>query len=96
MKNMQDFLEKLFVIEQKYNEQTENENINIFNILFYGHEEVTLHSRFISYLLSLKEHNFLETFVREILKIEEKNLIQIIAKLFQTNTTNRNMKKLTF
>lgn len=30
-----------------------------------------LHSRFISYLLSLKEHDFLELFVREILKIEK-------------------------
>lgn len=68
---MQDFLDKLYVIEQNYNRQTEDENINIFNILFYGHEEVTLHSRFISYLLSLKEQNFLELFVRKILEIKE-------------------------
>lgn len=70
---MQSFLERLYVIEQNHNDQTDIENINIFNILFYGHEEVTLHSRFISYLLSLKKQNFLELFVRNILKIEEEN-----------------------
>lgn len=68
---MQEFLDKLYEIEKNYNGQTEIETINVFNILFYGHEEVTLHSRFISYLLSLKEQNFLELFVREVLKIEE-------------------------
>lgn len=69
MENMQDFLEKLSVIEQTYKEKTYAGDINIFNILFYGHEEVTLHSRFISYLLS-SNPVFLEVFVRDVLKIE--------------------------
>ena len=57
---MQDFLDKLSDIEQKY--KTEKETINIFNILFKGHEEVELHSRFISYLLS-SNSIFLNSFV---------------------------------
>ncbi len=76
MDNIQDFLDKLSAIEQKYRGKTKNEDINIFNILFHGHEEVTLHSRFISYLLS-SNSIFLELFVREILKID--------AKKFNTN-----------
>lgn len=70
MENMQEFLDKLFTIEEKHRGKTESEGINIFNILFYGHEEVTLHSRFISYLLS-SNSIFLELFIRKILKIEE-------------------------
>lgn len=68
---MKEFLDRLYEIEKSYKRQTENDTINIFNVLFYGHEEVTLHSRFISYLLSMRERNFLELFVREILKIGE-------------------------
>lgn len=70
MNNLQELLDKLFIIEEKHREKIENEDINIFRILFYGHEEVTLHSRFISYLLS-SNIMFLDLFVREILKIEE-------------------------
>ncbi|MDH8700939.1 hypothetical protein M2138_000273 [Dysgonomonadaceae bacterium PH5-43] len=71
---MQDFLEKLSVIEQEYREEIESEDINIFDIFFLGHEEVTLHSRFISYLLDSNSH-FLELFVRKILKIDEEKFI---------------------
>lgn len=68
---MQDFLEGLYEIEQKSKESTDTESINIFKVLFCGYEEVNLHSRFISYLLSLKGESFLELFVRRILKLEE-------------------------
>ncbi len=68
---MQDFLERLYEVEQKSKESTDTESMNIFKVLFYGHEEVNLHSRFISYLLSLKGERFLELFVRRILKLED-------------------------
>ncbi|MCO5261043.1 MAG: PD-(D/E)XK nuclease family protein [Crocinitomicaceae bacterium] len=68
---MKDFLEKLYEIEQNSIEDIDNETMNIFNVLYNGNEEVTLHSRFISYLLSLKDKNFLKLFVKEILKLEE-------------------------
>lgn len=67
---MEDFFEKLSKIKFKYYD--ENDSINIFNIMFQGHEEVNLHSRFISYLLSLKEYDFLNLFVRNILNLDEK------------------------
>lgn len=72
---MEDFLERLYEIEQKSKESIDSDSMNIFKVLFYGHEEVTLHSRFISYLLSLKEEKFLELFVRRILKLEEEKFI---------------------
>ena len=73
MENMQEFLDKLSVIEQKYNEKKGSKGINIFNVMYKGHEEVELHSRFISYLLS-SNLIFLELFVHEILKIEDFDL----------------------
>jgi len=72
MNDIENFLKKLSEIENKYNANNESKNdFNFFNVMFKGTEEVTLHSRFISYLLSIKEHNFLELFVRKILKIEK-------------------------
>ncbi len=68
MGNSTDFSEQLSLIEQKYSGETAKGSVNIFNVLFEGHEEVTLHSRFISYLLS-SNRTFLELFVRDILKI---------------------------
>lgn len=65
----------MYEIEQKSKESIDSDSMNIFKVLFYGHEEVTLHSRFISYLLSLKEEKFLELFVRRILKLEEEKFI---------------------
>lgn len=67
---MRCFFDELFEIGSS-NAKAELGDINIFNVLFYGHEEVGLHSRFISYLLSLKQHDFLELFVRQILRIDE-------------------------
>lgn len=73
MENMQEFLDKLSLIEQKYNEKKGSKGINIFNVMYKGHEEVELHSRFISYLLS-SNLIFLKLFVHEILKIEDFDL----------------------
>lgn len=69
---MQEFNKKLSEIEEKYKIRIGEEDINIFNVLFRGYEEVELHSRFISYLLS-SNHDFLTLFIRDILKIQEKN-----------------------
>ena len=68
MKRFQEFLEKLNSVKQ-HNAKSK-ECINIFKILFDGDEEVTLHSRFISYLLS-SNSNFLELFISKILKLSK-------------------------
>lgn len=70
MENTSDFLDKLLKINKEHKKKGGRDNINIFDVLFHGYEEVTLHSRFISYLLS---HNpeFLRLFVRNILEIGE-------------------------
>lgn len=67
---MKTFIEKLLEIERSHPEP-DIEEMNIFNILFHGYEEVRLHSRFISYLLSLKNQEYLKIFVRDTLKLEE-------------------------
>lgn len=69
---MQEFLNKLLEIEQNNKGEGESEDVNIFNILFRGYEEVELHSRFISYMLS-SNREFLKLFVRDILKIDKKD-----------------------
>ncbi len=67
---MELFLENVFKLI-KTDKSEDIDDINIFNILFQGHEEVNLHSRFISYLLSLKEHNFLNLFLEHVLKLHD-------------------------
>ncbi|RZK27291.1 MAG: hypothetical protein EOO43_00080 [Flavobacterium sp.] len=70
MENLSNFLSELFEIENKRDNQGSNEEINIFNILFRGYEEVELHSRFISYLLS-SNSQFLKHFVHDVLNLSE-------------------------
>jgi len=79
MNELENFLQQLSEIERKYEAYKENKNdFNFFNVMYKGNEEVTLHSRFISYLLSpnskhgtKKEDTFLQLFVMNILKIDD-------------------------
>ncbi len=69
MENMEEFLKQLSGFDEEYKKEEDKKQFNIFNALFDGQEEVTLHSRFISYLLS-SNSVFLKLFVRNILKIK--------------------------
>jgi len=87
-----EFLQKLSEIEQNFR-KPEKEDINIFNILFKGHEEVELHSRFISYLLS-SNSEFLKSFVRDILKIEENYFDLNNCEVFPTQKDKSEYKEI--
>ena len=70
------FLNKIKPIKNKYDQEREKNRFNIFTALHKGHDEVRLHSRFISYLLSPNsghglEDLFAKIFIRDILKIDE-------------------------
>lgn len=76
--NEEEFLKQLSEIENNYEVGKENKNdFNFFNVMYKGTEEVELHSRFISFLLSPtsshKQDDFLKLFVRDILDIKEKD-----------------------
>lgn len=73
-------LNQLFVdikgVKDKFDKIREKNKFNVFTALHKEHDEVNLHSRFISYLLSSNSGHgmnkiFCEIFVREILKLGE-------------------------
>jgi len=77
---MTETLTKLFIdikaVKDKYDEIRDKNRFNVFTALNKEYEEVNLHSRFISYLLSSKSghgmnESFCEIFVREILNLDE-------------------------
>jgi len=76
MDNIKKLLSEINVVKEKYDKQREENRFNIFTALHKEHDEVNLHSRFISYLLSPNSgHNFknkfADIFVREILKLNQ-------------------------
>lgn len=70
IKHLEFFLEELNIIRKKYEEiDRQKEQFNVFTILRDEHDEVKLHSRFISSLLSLKRKHryyYLDNFLQEI------------------------------
>lgn len=69
-------LESINDIKNEYDNERKKNRFNVFTALFKENDEVKLHSRFISYLLSSNsghgmEDLFLKIFVRDILKIKE-------------------------
>lgn len=75
-------LRKLFLeineVKENYDKLREKNRFNMFTALHKEHDEVNLHSRFISYLLSPKsghgfKNKFAEIFVREVLNLNEEN-----------------------
>lgn len=66
---MKNFFDKLLAIQNGDSERSED-TINIFEILFHGDEEVTLHSRFISYLIS-SNSQYLQSFVEVVLGLNK-------------------------
>jgi len=75
MKELEDFLIQLTKVVPRDKAGTKTDEINIFSAMFHDKEEVKLHTRFISYLLSPtskhKQDDFLKLFVRNILRIEK-------------------------
>ncbi|MDR2836871.1 MAG: PD-(D/E)XK nuclease family protein [Bacteroidales bacterium] len=73
IEKMELFLSKLSEIEDKYKKEKENkEQFNVFTALHNQFDERRLHSRFISYLLSLNLESgkiFLEAFIKQIPQI---------------------------
>lgn len=70
MKNITFFLDSLFSIYERNKKNIHHNDINFFNIMFNGTEEVQLHSRFISYILS-KDKIFLKLFLKIVLNLPE-------------------------
>lgn len=77
---MTETLTKLFIeieaVKNKYDKIRDKNRFNVFTALNKEYEEVNLHSRFISYLLSPKSghgmnESFCEIFVREILNLDK-------------------------
>jgi len=75
-------LKELFLsineLKVKYDKQRNKDRFNVFTALHKEYDEVNLHSRFISYLLSQEsghgmEGAFSQIFIREILKLKEKD-----------------------
>ena len=70
IKHLEFFLEELNIIRKKYEElDLQKEQFNVFTILRDESDEVKLHSRFISSLLSFQkktQYNYLDTFLKEI------------------------------
>ncbi len=76
MEKLHEMFESINVLKIVYDRERERKRFNVFTALYKDNEEVRLHSRFISYLLSPKSGHgmndvFLEIFIREILKINE-------------------------
>ena len=76
MENARKMLQSINKLEPEYNKRKNKDKFNVFTALHKERDEVNLHSRFISYLLSPKSGHgmkdvLLEIFVREILKINE-------------------------
>jgi len=74
MENIDNLLIDIKSIQNKYDKIREKNRFNIFKALHKEHDEVNLHSRFISYLLAPDSGHgmdsvFCEIFIREILKI---------------------------
>ncbi len=72
---LNDLLQKIESIKEKYDKKREKELFNIFSALYRIDDEVRLHSRFISYLLSSKSNHkkgnlFAKIFIEKILGIE--------------------------
>lgn len=72
--SLNQLFQEVKILQEKNNEEKEKNRFNVFTALYKHNEEVRLHSRFISYLLSpISGHDmkdvFLKHFVYEILKI---------------------------
>lgn len=88
MEKMQDFIEGILNISKKYKNENESDGINIFKVLFKGHEEVELHSRFISFLLSTQKE-FLNIFI-DMLKAKDPKLnFDIEGSVVRPNVANK-------
>lgn len=73
-----ELLQKIKEVEAQFDEKREKHRFNIFTALHKERDEVNLHSRFISYLLSPKSGHgmkdlFAEIFVRKVLELQEVN-----------------------
>lgn len=75
-------LKELFLsineLKSNYDKPRNKDKFNVFSALHKEHDEVNLHSRFISYLLSPESGHgmdkyFLQIFIRKILKLSEKD-----------------------
>ncbi len=76
LEKLNDLLKKIKPIKEEYDKKREKELFNIFSALHRIDDEVRLHSRFISYLLSpISNHRqknlFAKIFVEEILKVKD-------------------------
>lgn len=76
MKDINNLLIDIKSTQAKYDKIKDKNRFNIFSALHKEHDEVNLHSRFISYLLASDsghgmDNIFCEIFVREILKIDK-------------------------
>jgi hypothetical protein len=76
MRRLNEFLINLNAVKHSYDIEREQKRFNVFTALHKEHDEVRLHSRFISYLLSPNSGHgmndtFSRIFVREILKLKE-------------------------
>jgi hypothetical protein len=81
---MKNLLEKIKIIEYKYQKLKENDTFNIFTLLRDGKDEVNLHSQFLYTLLSpegshKKKNVFLKIFL-DVLKIENFDLNAVSVK----------------
>ena len=69
MNELENFLKQLSEIENKYREEQNNADLfNICTALHESRDEVRLHSRFISYLLSDSKHGMKDVFLQLFLK----------------------------
>lgn len=84
---MENFLKSLLIIFERNSKNIREEEFNFFRVMYNGNEEVTLHSRFISFLLS-KEKDFLKLFLKIVLKIN-KNEFEVENSYIQPNETNK-------
>jgi hypothetical protein len=76
MEELNQLFFEMELLKRKYDEQSEKNKFNVFTAMYKDNEEVRLHSRFISYILSpISGHGmnnvFLNHFIREVLKINE-------------------------
>lgn len=76
MNTLDSLLQDILSVKQTYDKQRDKERFNIFYALHKPNDEVSLHSRFISYLLAPNSRHgmndvFAKIFIRDILKISE-------------------------
>jgi hypothetical protein len=76
MKELNEMLESIHELKTKYDKHRSDNRFNIFTALHKEHDEVNLHSRFISYLLSSESGHgmssfFSTIFIRKILELNE-------------------------